>query len=121
RLLNQLNKGGSWEDWIMFMLKAVEKTSRSTLFQIKEINSLLLETIKEVKESAPKIYSKEFVELLFEQPYSKVEYVVDKLGVERRTASRYLKRLESMGILEKKKVGKENLFINIQLLKLLKK
>lgn len=121
RLLNQLNKGGSWEEWIMFMLKAVEETSKSTLLQIKEINELLFETIDRVKELAPKIYSKEFVELLFEQPYSKVEYVINKLGVERRTATRYLNKLESIDILEKRKVGKENLYINIDLLKLLKK
>lgn len=120
RLLNQLNKGGSWEEWILFMLKAVEETSKSTMNQIKEINRLLHETIENVKERAPKIYSKDFIELLFEQPYSKVEYVVDRLGVERKTASRYLSKLESIDILEKKKVGKENLFINKKLLELLK-
>lgn len=121
RLLNQLNKGGSWEDWIMFMLKAVEETSKSTMNQIKEINELLNVTIEKVKRLAPKIYSKEFIELLFEQPYSKIEYVIDRLGVERKTASRYLNKLQTVGILEKRKIGKEYLFINSELLKLLKK
>ena len=121
RLLNQLNKGGSWEDWIMFMLKAVEETSKSTLGQIKKINNLLVETINDVKALAPKIYSKELVELLFEQPYSKVEYVIDRLGVERKAASRYLSKLESLGMLEKRRVGKENLFINKKLIEILKK
>ena len=120
RLLNQLNKGGNWADWIMFMLRAVEETSKSTLNQIKSINNLLIETIDDVKSLAPKIYSKDFVELLFEQPYSKVEYVVERLGVERKTASRYLRSLESIGILEKRKVGKENLFINKKLIHILK-
>lgn len=121
RLLNQLNKGGDWESWILFMLKAIEETSKSIMNQIKNINNLLFETIDEVKTLAPKIYSKEFVELLFEQPYSKVEYVVERLGVERKAASRYLNKLESVGILEKKKVGKENLFINKRLLEILKR
>jgi len=121
RLLNQLNKGGDWEPWILFMLRAVEETSKSTLSQIKQINNLLIETIKDVKTLAPKIYSKEFVELLFEQPYSKVEYVVERLNVERKAASRYLNKLEVVGILEKKKFGKENLFINKRLLEILKK
>ncbi|MEL7159594.1 MAG: Fic/DOC family N-terminal domain-containing protein [Bacteroidota bacterium] len=120
RLLNQLNKGGDWESWILFMLKAVEETSKSTLAQIKKINNLLLETLAEVKRLAPKIYSKELVELLFEQPYSKIEYVVKRLDVERKAASRYLNKLTTVGILEKKRVGKEYLFINIKLLAVLK-
>ncbi|MGI6338599.1 MAG: hypothetical protein ACOXZV_04380 [Bacteroidales bacterium] len=33
----------------------------------------------------------ELVELLFEQPYSIIEFVVNKSGVERKAASRYLK------------------------------
>ena len=49
-----------------------------------------------VQSEAPKVYRKELVELLFEQPYSKIEFVVSKLGVERKAASRYLKELESI-------------------------
>ena len=104
----------------MFMLKAVEETSISTKNRIKKINSLLKETLEIVKRDSPKIYSKELVELLFEQPYSKNEYLVQSLGIERKTASRYLKRLEEVGILSSKKVGRENLYINIKLLKLLR-
>ena len=120
RLLNQLNRGGSWEPWIIFMLRAVEETSVSTMNQIKQINGLLNDTIESAKRLTPKIYSKELIELLFEQPYSKIEYVVGSLGVERKTASRYLSKLEAAGILERKRVGKEYLFINKALLKLLK-
>jgi Fic family protein len=120
RLLNQLNKGGEWAPWILFMLKAVEETSISTMNQIKRINGLLNKTIEEAKRVAPKIYSKELIELLFEQPYAKIEYVVKSLGVERKAASRYLAKLESVGILDRRKVGKEYLFINRELLKLLK-
>ena len=120
RLLNQLNRGGSWEPWIIFMLSAVEETSVSTMNQIKQINGLLNDTIESARQLTPKIYSKELIELLFEQPYSKIEYVVGRLGVERKTASRYLSKLEAVGILERKRVGKEYLFINKALLQLLK-
>lgn len=121
KLLNNLNRKEEWEEWIIFMLKAVEETSKSTMERIKEINSLLKETITKVKLEVPKIYSKEFIELLFEQPYSKIEYVVNRLDVERKTASRYLSSLEEIGVLERKRVGKEFLFINRELLKILKK
>ena len=121
RLLNQTNRLGEWEEWILFMLKAVETTSIQTIEKINTIKNLLEETIGVVQVNAPKIYKKELVELLFEQPYSKIEFVVNKLKVERKAASRYLKELEKIGILESQKVGRETLYINKKLLEALKK
>ena len=120
RLLNQTNRLGKWEEWILFMLKAVEVTSIQTIEKINTIRTLLDQTIERVKIDASKIYKKELVELLFEQPYSKIEFVVNQLGVERKAASRYLKELEKIGILESQKVGRETLYINKKLMEILK-
>ncbi len=120
RLLNKTNKKGEWEEWILFMLKAIESTSKKTIIKITEVKNLLETTILKVKKEAPKIYRKELIEILFEQPYSKIEFVVNKLGVERKAASRYLKQLVNIGILESQKVGRETLFINIELIRILK-
>src|SRR5690554_3869168 len=120
RLLNQTNLTGKWEEWIMFMLKAVESTSKNTIERISSIKEQLDYTIIQVQKEAPKIYRKELVELLFEQPYSKIEFVVNKLGVERKAASRYLKELEDIGIIESQKVGRETLYINRELIEILK-
>jgi Fic family protein len=121
RLLNQTNRTGEWSEWIMFMLKAVEITSKHTIERIVNIKDQLDSTIIKVQEKAPKLYRKELVELLFEQPYSKIEFVVNKLGVERKAASRYLKELEDIGIVESQKVGRETLYINKELIEILKK
>ncbi|MFB0908047.1 MAG: Fic family protein, partial [Spirosomataceae bacterium] len=120
RLLNQLNKTGEWEEWIIFMLKAVEHTSKDTIRKITKIKYQLDSTIIKVQNEAPKIYRKELVELLFEQPYSKIEFVIEKLGVERKAASRYLKELENIGVLESQKIGRETLYINKTLIEILK-
>lgn len=120
KLLNQTNKTGNWGDWIVFMLKAVEITSRDTITRITNIKDQLDSTIIRVQEKAPKVYRKELVELLFEQPYSKIGFVVDRLGVERKAASRYLKELEGIGVLESQKVGRETLYINKELIEILK-
>lgn len=120
RLLNQTNRTEKWEEWIIFMLKAVESTSKETITRITNIKDHLDSTIIKVQEKAPKIYRKELVELLFEQPYSKIEFVVNKLGVERKAASRYLKELETIGIVESQKVGREALYINKGLIDILK-
>jgi Fic family protein len=103
------------------MLKAVEITSIQTIEKINTIRELLDQTIEKVRIDASKIYKKELVELLFEQPYSKIEFVVNQLGVERKAASRYLKELEKIGILESQKVGRETLYINKDLIEILKK
>jgi Fic family protein len=120
RLLNQTNKTGKWEEWILFMLKSVEITSKRTIAKITAIKEQLDATVVEVQEKAPRIYRKELVELLFEQPYSKIELVINKLGVERKAASRYLRELESAGIIESQKVGRETIYINRALIEILK-
>ncbi|QMW00364.1 hypothetical protein [Spirosoma foliorum] len=67
-----------------------------------------------------KVYSKELIEVLFEYPYSKIEYLVDRLQVDRRTASKYLRSLEQLGVLRAEKKWKETLFINVALFNLLR-
>jgi len=128
KLLNEVNKSmekssyeTAWEDWILYMLKAIEVTSYKTIEKISLITNQLEKTISIAKKKAAKIYRKELVELLFEQPYSKIEFVVDRLGVERKAASRYLKRLEAIGILKSQKIGRETVYINTALIEVLKK
>ncbi len=102
------------------MLKAIENTSKDTILRITNIKNQLDKMIIKVQTESPKIYRKELVELLFEQPYSKIDFVVDKLNVERKAASRYLKELESIGIVESQKVGREIIYINKGLIEILK-
>lgn len=120
-LLNQTNQTGNLEEWIIFMLKAVGSTSKDTITKITNVKDQLDFALIKVQAKAPKIYRKELVELLFEQPYSRIEYVVDKLGVERKAASRYLKELEAIGIIESQKIGREILYVNRDLIEILKK
>ena len=81
--------------------------------------------LKKTKEKAfqqiPKIYSKELIELLFEHPYSKSEYLEKRLNISRITAAKYLKALQEIGILQSRKVCKETLYINTELFELLRK
>jgi Fic family protein len=46
---------------------------------------------------------------------------VNILGLHRETASKYLKELEKIGILQSIKIGKSKFFINNKLFELLKK
>ena len=121
-LLQEVHNSGNWEDWIIYMLKAVEETAKETYLIISEIMTLLDKTIGICKKKLPKtIYSKELIELLFVQPYTKIAYLVEAGIAERRTASKYLKELESIGVLESFKLGKETIYVNRQLYNLLRR
>ena len=119
--LRAVTENSAWETWILFILKGIEETALYTLEKINSINSLMHETIVFAKEQLPaRVYSKELIELLFEQPYCKVKYLVDKGIAKRQTAAEYLNALEAIGILKSQKVGVENLYLNVKLFELLK-
>lgn len=120
RLLQEVRVKGDWEEWILFILKGVEVTARNTIDQINQINSALEQTIEKVREKAPRIYSKELIELLFEHPYCKIEFLESRGIAKRKAAAKYLHELVTLDILELKKIGKENIFVNKDLWKILK-
>jgi Fic family protein len=121
RLLQEVRTKGIWEEWVLYILKGVEQTAKEAINQIQEIKKLFSSTQEKMKKKAERSYSKELLELLFEHPYCKIEYVTDRLKVSRITASKYLKDLEGAGILETKRIWKEVLYINTKLFDLLRK
>ncbi len=122
QLLRNVTSKNVWESWILFMLEALDITSQDTMKKVQAIHTLLDKTILDCKEKLPKrVYSKELIELLFEQPYIKVKHIVDANIAQRKTAAEYLRELEKIGVLSPKKIGKENVFINNVLYELLSK
>jgi Fic family protein len=119
RLLRQVTEKQQWEPWILYMLDAIESTAKYTSNKVNEIKELMDQTIESVKVKLPSVYSKELIELIFQQPYTKVKFLVDAGLAERKTAAKYLKELESIGILISKKIGAEKLYLNIRLYDLL--
>lgn len=120
RLLQTVRISGEWEEWILYILRGIELTAKQTINQIKDINRLFIATQEKIKIEAEKLYDKELIELLFEQPYCRIDYVIERLGVSRITASKYMKGLENIGVLESRRIWKEILYINTNLFALLK-
>ncbi len=118
--LNKVTKDNDWESWIIYMLKAIEFTSKETLRTAKEIKNLIDATIDFVKEKEPKIYSKELIEFIFKEVYLKANQLVDNGLSSRKTVVKYLKALEEIGVLQSEKVGREVIYINTALFNLLK-
>ena len=115
----ETNNAKAWEDWILYMLHAVADTARWTTGRIRAIRSLMQDTADKMRRDAPQIYSRELVELIFEQPYCRIGNLVDAGLAHRQTASTHLKKLCDIGILREEKSGREKLFINSNLLTLL--
>ena len=119
RLLRAVTQTDAWEDWVMFMLKGVEETARWTVAKIAAIRKLQAHTVEHVRKAAPKIYSHELVNLIFELPYCRIQNLTEREIAGRQTASVYLKELVKIGVLEEKAVGREKLFIHPKLMRLL--
>lgn len=119
RLLNAVTSEHAWEPWTLYMLDAVHETANWTTRKIKAIRELLRRATAHVREQAPSLYSRELVELVFEQPYSRIGNVVDAGIAKRQTASVYLKALCDIGVLREVKAGREKLFIHPNLMTLL--
>jgi len=119
RLLLAVTTHAAWEDWILYLLRAVDETARWTTDRIRAIRKLMHDTAAYVRSAAPGAYRAELVELIFVQPYCRIGNVVEAGIAQRQTAAVYLKRLASVGVLEEVKVGREKLFINPRLMRLL--
>ena len=67
-----------------------------------------------------KIYSKELLEALFFEFYTKIPYIQKQLGVSDKTAQKYLDNLVELGMLTSEKVGRERIYRNERLFKIIK-
>ena len=118
RLLQEVRLTDNWEDWLLYIIDAVEQTSKQTVLLIKDIQKLMLEYKYLLRENY-KFYSQDLLNNLFQHPYTKIEFVERELGVSRITAGNYLNKLAEDGVLVKEKLGTGNYYINYRLYSLL--
>jgi Fic family protein len=119
--LRGVTEKGDWENWILYMLEAVEQTARETREKILAIRDLMNTDIEKVKAKLPKIYSKDLLEQLYHQPYCKIRFLEEAGIAQRQTASHYLKELARIGVLKPFKLGREVYYVNEKFLDLLVK
>ncbi len=120
RLLQEVQTLNKWEEWIVYILTGIEETANETLKLVKRINAEVNMMSAEIKERLPKIYSKELIELLFYEFYTKTVYIETGLNITRKTAANYLSALEKEGFLISEKIGKERIYQNKRLYDIVK-
>jgi len=119
KLFNEVRNNNNLEDWILYILKGIEITSKETITLIEKIQNEMKNYKEEFRSKLPKIYSKELLESLFYEVYTKISYIEKSCNVTRLTAASYLNQLEDIGLLESEKIGRERLYKNTRLIKLL--
>lgn len=119
RRLQLVRTDDNWEEWILYVLEAVEVSARDSISKITAIRRLYGKTETELKKKNTKLYSRELLDSIFEQPYCRIEHIMKRMEVSRITASKYLTLLTKYGILQRKTYWRESLFINKELMKIL--
>lgn len=119
RLLQYTREKEDWTDWIIYILKAVSVISQETTNLIQEIEKLFREYKKVIRENY-KFYSQDLINNIFSYPYTTVKILEKETQISRATATRYLDTLAKDKLLEKKKLGRGNYYINKRLFNILK-
>jgi Fic family protein len=114
RLLQGVRDNDGWEEWVLYMLTAVEETAREGITIIGGIKRALLDYKHRIREGY-RFYSQDLINNLFTHPYTKIQFLERDLKVSRLTATKYLDALAEGGFLLKRKVGRSNFYINIEL------
>ncbi|HEX2995889.1 MAG TPA: Fic family protein [Anaerolineales bacterium] len=111
RLLQNVREQDAWEEWVLYMLRAVEHTAEDAIARIHAIKRALLDTKHRIRERY-KFYSQDLINNLFTHPYTKIDFLMRDLNVSRLTATKYLEALADGGFLHKRKIGRSNYYIN---------
>jgi len=114
RLLQSVRDQNTWEEWVVYMLEAIEITAGDTVTTVRDIR-IALQDVKHRIRARYKFYSQDLINNLFTHPYTKIEFVERDLKVSRLTAAKYLDALTEDGFLRKVKKGRSNYYINLAL------
>ncbi|MDP1653304.1 MAG: Fic family protein [Rhodocyclaceae bacterium] len=117
-LLQTVRDNDTWEEWVFYMLDAVEQTAVQTITTIHAIKAALFDYKHRIR-AGFKFYSQDLINNLFTHPYTKIEFVRRDLKVSRLTATKYMDALADGGFVQKQKLGRSNYYINLALNKIL--
>ncbi len=114
-LLAGVTEEREWIPWILFILDAVDVTSRETIALIHRIASSISGCRRRCSDLG---IPEKCAEIVASNPFCTIGRMADGLGCSRPTASKYMHALAETGILEESRSGKYTVFRNVGLLEL---
>jgi len=118
KLLQRVRTHNDWESWILYMLEGVKQTSMGTIEDITQIRDEMLKVKHDIRRQFS-FYSQDLINHIFRHPYTKINHLKDDLRISRPTAAKYLDELSEAGFLMKLKMGRDNYYVNSNLLDIL--
>ncbi len=119
KLFQETRNTNNFEEWIIYILIGIEEMAEETINIIDKIRNEIVSMKYELRDKT-KIYSKELLEALFFEFYTKIPYIQEQLRVSDKTAQKYLDNLVELGFLTSEKIGRERIYRNERLFKIIK-
>lgn len=119
RLLRAVTEEQAWHEWTVYLLDVVRESAESTLRKITAIQTCQQQLAERAREATTGGRDGRFLDVLFEQPYTRISTVTKRCDVSRQTASIWLHALTEAGILRSMKIGRDLVFLNRELLDVL--
>jgi Fic family protein len=110
--LQTVREDNNWEPWLLFILEGIAQTAQQTIGLIEQIKQQMNNVKHGIRTKLPNIYRQELLNNIFSHPYTKIDFIMQDLGVSRITATKYLEQLVEHGFLVKEKIGRSNYYIN---------
>ncbi len=119
QLFQTTRETGNFENWILYFLIGVQEIAEETIITINKIRDAIVDMKHQLREKT-KIYSKELLDALFVEFYTKIPYIQKELNVSDKTAQKYLDSLVELGFLTTEKIGRERIYKNEVLFAIIK-
>ena len=114
-----ITQRGSWKEWLLYMLKAIEYTSNITYHKINDIIGTKEAILAAITSQTGIARPESLVNAIFTQPYTRVKHLVEGKVYAENTARKYLDQLTDIGILEKRNISGANYYLNLELYRIL--
>ena len=122
RYLQAVRDSGSaeqWEEYVLFMLEGVIRTSRLTSEIVISLRNTMAEYKHRIRDSHPSFYSQDLINVLFSYPYTRIGILKDRLGVSYLTARKYLDTLAADNLIAKLRIGRDSYYVNVSMMGIL--
>lgn len=117
--LQGVSQRGNWNDWLLFMMRAITYTSNITFNKINDIVSTRDSILDHAKKKAKFKNPDNLIEFIFTQPFTKVKHLVEAGLYAENTARDYLNKLCELNVMEKKEIEGRHYYLNLELYRIL--
>lgn len=110
-----VSQAGEWQSWLLFILRAIESTSRLTYQKVNDIIVSKEEILAFIQKKTSIRRPAQLSEAIFSQPYIKVNHLTDNGLYAENTARNYLNELAELGVLKKRSLQGRHYYLNPEL------